>query len=96
MDKEQIKKHLDSQVSTDIKTLAAFAVRKTKTEADDQVVDNIDEYIDLLKENFDDIADVNPTDQEAKDALLRLAESVAKLTKTPWDDRAVAVLKAIF
>ena len=91
--KEKARLYLESQISKDIQTITAFTIRKTKTEKDDEIIDNIAEVKDILADVIDGVAKANPTESEAKQAAIRILEQVALLTKTPWDDRLVAVLK---
>jgi hypothetical protein len=81
-----------TQEAKDVKTLLAFAVLKTKTLTDDEIVENIDEIVSLVAENIKDVAEQKPTDQEAKDAAFRILKSVAAKTKTPWDDRVIKII----
>jgi len=93
--KEKLQMYLDSQVGVDIKTLLAFTIRKTPTLKDDEILDSIDDIKDVISDAIDAVADVYPTDQEAKEAGVRILESVTKLTETPWDDRAVGILRLL-
>jgi len=91
--KEQIKEYLESEIGVDIQLLIAFTINKTKTTKDNEIVANVDEVIEIVTQVLSNINDLEPTDKEAKKAAVQTLEKVAKLTKTKWDDRAIAVLK---
>lgn len=93
--KEFLEKYIESEEGQSIKTLIAYTIRKTPTEKDDIILENADEAAEVLSKMLAEIQDVNPTDKEAKDAGVSILKSIALLTKTKWDDRAVAILNAI-
>ena len=93
--KELLKQYLDSEEGKAIMLLIAYTIRKSPTEKDDIVLDNIDDVVDVIAEKVGEIADNSPTDQDAKNAGVLLLEKIAEFTKTKWDDRAVAIVKAL-
>ena len=93
--REQIEKYLESQEAKDVMTIAAFTIDQTPTETDNEVVSGISEYADLLAEKFEFISESDPTGKEALDAAIRLAQKIASLTKTKWDDIIVGLAAKI-
>ena len=91
--KEQIKQYLESEVGQDVQTLIAYTILKTPTQVDDEVLDNVDDITEIIKAAVENINSLNPTDKDAKKAGVGILEKVAKLTKTAWDDRIIAILK---
>jgi hypothetical protein len=83
---------LETQEAKDVKTLIAYAVKKTGTLKDDEILTNIDQVAGLVAKNLAEIADQNPTDKDAREAVMRILRSVAAQTSTKWDDRILAVL----
>jgi hypothetical protein len=92
--KEQIEQFLNSPIAGDVKTLIAFAIVKTPTTKDDEIASNISDYAGIIAENLTDL-NSQPTDKEAKDAAIRIAKEVAKLTKTKWDDIAISLIDKV-
>lgn len=92
MTEEKIIESLQTQEAQDVKTLIAYAVRKSATLKDDEILANADKYAELIAANLKEIASQSPTDKEAKAAGMRILKALAAQTKTPWDD---AVLKVI-
>jgi hypothetical protein len=92
---DKMKTYVDSEVGNDIKTLIAFTIRKTKTLKDDEIIDNIDEVKDIVSDAIDDIADVIPTEQEAKEAVMRTLKLIVSLTPNKWDDRIVSLIDLV-
>ena len=76
--KEKAKEYLESQISKDIQTVAAFTIRKTKTEKDDEIIDNVAEIKDILAEVIDGVAKADPTESEAKQAAVRILEQIGR------------------
>jgi hypothetical protein len=95
MTKEQVELFLDSPEAEAVLTLMAYAVEKTKTEADDEVLVELADYTDLLAEKIQYIAEKQPTDKDAKQAALVILEKIASLTATKWDDLVVSLAKKI-
>jgi hypothetical protein len=91
----KMKNYVDSEVGNDIKTLIAFTIRKTATLKDDEIIDNIDEVKDIVSDAIDDIADVTPTEQEAKEAVMRTLKLIVSLTLNRWDDRIVSLIDLV-
>ena len=89
----KIKSYIESETAKDIQTLIAFTVRATPTQVDDKILDDVDDVKDMVSDLIDGLADVEPTEKEAKEAAIRILEQIAKLTKTPWDDRFIALAK---
>lgn len=92
MTEQKIIDSLQTQEAQDIKTLIAYAVKKSSTLKDDEILANADKYAELIAANLKEIADQNPSDKEAKAAGMRILKALAAQTKTPWDD---AVLKVV-
>ena len=90
---EFLKKYLESEEGSAILTLIAYTIRRTPTEADDAILENTGESIVVIADAFSKLKDVVPSDSDAKKAGILLLEKIAALTKTPWDDRVVALLK---
>jgi hypothetical protein len=90
---EKMQDYIESEVGQDIQTIIAYTVRKTKTLKDDEILDNIDDVKDVVSIAIDNIADITPTDKEAKQAIVRLLEAVANLTPTRWDNRAIPIIE---
>lgn len=92
MTEQKIINALQTQEAQDIKTLIAYAVKKSSTLKDDEILANADKYAELIANNLKEIADQNPTDKEAKAAGMRILKALATQTKTPWDDTVLRVL----
>lgn len=93
--KAKVVEFLNSETGEAVKTLIAYAIRKTKTEQDDIVLDNIDEVAGIIAENIQDIADKHPEDKEAKESVMIILRQVVKATETKWDDRILAVVDTV-
>jgi len=93
MTKEQVELFLDSPESLAVLTLMAYAVEKTKTETDDQVLVELADYSDLIAEKIQYIAGKQPTDKDAKEAAIVILEKIASVTETKWDDMVVGLAK---
>jgi hypothetical protein len=92
---DKMEKYVESEIGNDIKTLIAFTIRKTKTLKDDEIIDNIDEVKDIVSDAIDDIADVTPTEQEAKEAVMRTLKLIVSLTPNKWDDRIISLIDLV-
>lgn len=92
---EKMKSYVESEVGGDIKTLIAFTIRKTATLKDDEIIENIDDVKDIISDAIDDIADVTPTEQEAKEAVMRTLKLIVSLTPNKWDDRIVSLIDLV-
>jgi len=95
MTEQQIKDFLETKEVQAVLLLVAWTILKTKTVKDDQVLDVISEYTDLLAAELKKIAEAQPTDDDAKDAGIILLQKVASETETTWDDFVVNILKRI-
>lgn len=93
--KERVQAALATEEAKNIKLLIAFLILKTKTEKDDEILDNIDEVADMIAAELSTINEFNPTDKDAKEAGIQLLKKIASLTKTKWDDRALNILDFI-
>jgi len=93
--KDKLGVYLNSQIGKDIQTIAAYTVRKTATEKDDEILDNVDDVNDVISDFIDGIADIEPTDKEAKDAVLRILKQIAAQTKTKVDDMIVGIVDTV-
>ena len=93
--KDKVIEALQTPLAKDIKLLIAFAILKTSTLADDEVLDNIDDVTDALAENIAEIAELEPTEKDAKQAGINILKAIAAQTKTKWDDRAINILDFI-
>ena len=89
---EKIIAALETQAAKDVKTLIAYAVRKSATLKDDEILANADQYATLIAENLRQIADQNPSDKDAKEAGMRLLKEIAAQTETKWDDAVIKVV----
>lgn len=90
--KQRVIDFLNSEVGESIKKLIAFTILKTKTVKDDEVLENIDEVVGIIAENIKDIAEIKPTDKEAKESAMKILKLVVDNTENKWDDRAFAML----
>lgn len=90
--KEKFLKAMGTKVASDLKIIAAFIVNKTKTEKDNEIVDNIDDVLEEIANVADEVANLEPTEAQAKQAAVDIAKKIASLTKTKWDDRVVNFL----
>jgi len=95
MTTEEIKNYLDSEIGQDIITIIAYTIKKTPTKVDDNIIANADDIVELVAEAVKQINERNPTDKEVKTAGIGALEKIAKLTDTPWDDRAVSLAKIL-
>lgn len=95
MTKEQIELFLSSPEAEAVLTLAAYAVEKTPTTKDDEVLEDLSDYSDLIAEKIRAIAEQKPTDDDAKKAVLVILEKIASLTETKWDDLIVNIAKKL-
>ena len=93
VDKKQIKEYLDSEIGQDIQVLTAFTIKATPTKKDDEFVEKADDAAEMINQLLKNVNELAPTEKEAKQAAVRVLERVAKLTKTKWDDRIIAILK---
>lgn len=92
MTREQIEAFLQTEEAQQVKLLIAYAIDKTPTEKDNEVVAEAGEYADLIAEFLTSTEEADPSDKEAIAAAMKLAKKIASLTETPWDDR---ILNAI-
>ena len=95
MTTEEIKNYLDSEIGQDIITIIAYTIKKTPTKVDDNIIANADDIVELVAGAVEKINSLDPTDKEVKSAGIRSLKKIAKLTATPWDDRAIALAKFI-
>lgn len=95
MTKEQVELFLNSPEAEAVLTLMAYAVEKTKTETDDQVLVGMADYSELIAEKIQFIAEKQPTDKDAKLAAVVILEKIASLTETKWDDLIVSIAKKL-
>lgn len=90
---EKMRQYTDSEIGKSVRTLIAYTIRKTETLKDDEILDNVAEIKDVIAEVIASIAEVTPTDKDAKTAALVILTNVAALTKTKWDDRLIPIIK---
>ena len=95
MTKEQVELFLDSPEAEAVLILVAYAVEKTPTTQDNEVLEDLSDYTDLLAEKIRVIAESKPTDADAKKAALVILEKIASLTETKWDDIVVGIAKKV-
>jgi len=93
--KEQIEAFLNSPEANDVVIVLAFAIDKTPTETDNNVVASAGDYAELLAEKLSTIEEQDPTSGEAIQAAIRLAQKIASLTETKWDDVIVGLAARI-
>lgn len=95
MTKEQIEQFLASDEAKAVFTLAAYAIKKTKTQKDDAILEDINEYATLIASKIKEIADQEPTDKDAKEAGVAILKKIASMTETKWDDFVVNLLDKV-
>lgn len=93
MTKEQIEQFLDSPEAASVFTLAAYAIAKTPSKVDDELVDNIADYSGIIVEKIKLISALEPTDKDAKKAAIVILEKIASMTETKYDDLIVSIAK---
>lgn len=93
--KEQVQGYLNSDIANDVIVISAFAIDKTPTEKDNEVIADISEYGDLIADKLKEIEELNPTEKEAIQAALRIAQQIAEQTKANWDDIIIGLAAKI-
>jgi hypothetical protein len=92
MDESKIITALETQEAKDVKTLIAFAVKKSTTLKDDEILANADQYATLIAAQLKEVAGQSPTDKEAIAAAMNILRSIAAKTSTKWDDRILSII----
>jgi len=95
MTKQEIEQFLETTEAKALLTLIAWTILKTKTTKDDQILDVVSEYSDLFAKKLQEIANDQPTDDNAKDSGLVLLKRIAAETSTTWDDFIVKILDKV-
>jgi hypothetical protein len=85
--KEKIEQFLETENAKDVKILLAYVVKNTKTDLDDKVLENSEEYAELLATELGKVNDLEPTEDETLAAVMRLVKQIVEETPTKWDDR---------
>lgn len=93
--KEQVEAYLNGEIAEDVLIVSAFAIDKTPTEKDNEAVASIAEYGDLIAEKLAKVEAMNPTEKEAIQAALRIAQKIAEQTETKWDDLIIGMASKI-
>jgi hypothetical protein len=92
----KIKKYLESKEGKSIKTLIAYTIRKTPTQADDEILKDVDKVSEAVTASINSIAEAYPTNQEATNAVILLLEKVAKEVNKKWLITIVKLIKRFF
>lgn len=95
MTKEQVELFLASPEAEAVFVLAAFTIGKTPTTQDDELIDNIADYVEIFADKIKLIAASEPTEKDAKRAAVVILEKIASLTNTKYDDIIVAIAKKL-
>jgi len=93
---DKIKDLLNTPEALDVKLLTAYAVKKSGTLTDDEIVENADVIAATIAYSLRQVNSIEPTEKQAKEAAIRMLEKLAKQTATRWDDRAVKILRVLF
>jgi hypothetical protein len=93
--KEQVEGYLNGDIANDIIIISAYAIDKTPTETDNEVIADIADYGDLIAEKLKEVEEITPTEKEAIQAALRIAQKIAEQTKTNWDDIIIGLAAKI-
>ena len=89
---EKMKGYLDSEIGQAVLVLGAYTINATKTNKDDEIVQNVDEVIGMVADAIQKINDSEVTVQQAKDAAMLIIKTIAEATPTKWDDRLIPII----
>ena len=90
---EKLAEYLNSSEGTAIKTLVVYGIRKSPTEADDNILKNADQGAATIAASLKEMEGKNPTNKEALAAGVVILEKIARAVNKKWLNIIVSLLK---
>ncbi len=93
---EKVNEWLNSNEAGYIKNITAFAIKKSTTLTDDEILQNTDSISTKLAEFISSMAELNPDKKDFRSSIVGLSACLASETDTKVDDILVKILDVIF
>lgn len=93
---DKIEKFINSEVGQKIEVVLSYSIKTTNTTTDDEILQNAEEISKILTESLAKIANRNPSETQAKKAIIDILKWIAARTPNKWDDALVKLLDIFY